>query len=172
LDCLTFGRLDGWTVGLLDGWTFGGLDCWTVGRFDGWRVGGLEGWIFGGSMKIETYRDLRVFQLAFDLANEIFELSRKFPKEEKYSLTDQILRSSRSTCANIAEAYGSRLYEKMFISKLVIALSEATETQVWLDFCKINNYIHIETYNSAHKEYGHVIAMIKTMIKNVNDWTV
>ena len=123
-------------------------------------------------MKIKTYKELRVFQIAFDLANQIFDLSKSFPNEEKYSLTDQIRRSSRSVCANIAEAYGSRLYEKMFISKLVIALSEATESQVWLDFCKTNKYIEIATHENLHKEYGHIIAMIKTMISNVDKWTV
>ena len=112
-------------------------------------------------MKIETYKELRVFQVAFDLANQIFNFSKGFPKDERYSLTDQIRRSSRSICANIAEAYGSRLYEKMFISKLVIALSEATETQVWLDFTKSNKYIEEADYEILHKEYGHIIAMIK-----------
>ena len=123
-------------------------------------------------MKIKTYRDLSVFQLAFDLANKIFKISSNFPKEEKYSLTDQIRRSSRSICANIAEAYGSRLYEKMFISKLVIALSEATETQVWLDFTDSNKYIKETDYETLHKEYGHIIAMIKNMINNVDKWKV
>jgi four helix bundle protein len=80
------------------------------------------------------FRDLKVYQLAYRLAMEIFHESKSFPPEEKYSLTDQIRRSSRSVAANIAEGYRKKRYVKMFVSKMADADGEATETQVWLDF--------------------------------------
>ena len=83
---------------------------------------------------IENYTDLRVYKLAFESAIHIFEISRKWPAEEKYSLTDQIRRSSRSVCANIAEAWRKRRYPAHFVSKLSDSDSEAAETEVWLDF--------------------------------------
>ena len=80
------------------------------------------------------FRELKVYQKAFKLAMEIFWITKSFPKEEKYSLTDQIRRASRSVSANIGEAYRKRRYEKHFISKLSVSDAENTETQVWLDF--------------------------------------
>jgi four helix bundle protein len=82
------------------------------------------------------YRDLKVYQLAYQLALEIHEITKSFPKEEKYSLTDQIRRSSRSIPTNLAEAWKKRRYEKAFISKLIDCAGEAGETEVWLDFSK------------------------------------
>jgi four helix bundle protein len=84
--------------------------------------------------KIRTHRDLVVYQKGFTASMQIFELSKKFPKEEVYSLTDQIRRFSRSVCANLTEAWRKRRYEKAFISKLSESESEAAETQVWLEF--------------------------------------
>ena len=84
--------------------------------------------------KIRSHRELNVYRLSFEAGMEIFELSRSFPKEETYSLTDQIRRSSRSVSANIAEAFRKRQYPKSFISKLNDSESEAAETQVWLDY--------------------------------------
>ena len=92
--------------------------------------------------KIENHTDLQVYQKAFEAAMKIFELSKSYPKEETYSLTDQIRRSSRSVCANLAEGWRKRRYEAMFISKLADAEGEAAETQVWLEFavkCKTLN---------------------------------
>lgn len=83
---------------------------------------------------IKTHKDLITYQMAFESAVRIYELSKSFPKEEKYSMTDQIRRSSRSVCANIAEAYRKRIYPKSFIAKLNDCISEAAETQTWLDF--------------------------------------
>ena len=91
--------------------------------------------------KISVHRDLEVYKKAFDAAMQIFDLSRSFPKEETYSLTDQIRRSSRSVCANLAEAWRKRRYEKAFISKLSDSESEAAETQVWLEFATKCGYI-------------------------------
>jgi len=83
---------------------------------------------------IRTHHDLDVYQMAFDLAMRIFEESNCFPNEERYSLTDQVRRSSRSVCANLAEAWRKRRYQASFISKLSDAEAEAAETQAWLEF--------------------------------------
>ncbi len=90
---------------------------------------------------MEGHKQLRVYQAAYKLAMEIFNESKLFPKEERYSLTDQIRRSSRSVVANIAEGFRKRRYPNMFISKLADADSEATETQVWLDFARDCGYL-------------------------------
>jgi four helix bundle protein len=87
------------------------------------------------------HRDLKVYQLAYKLAMEIFHASKAFPKEEPYSLTDQIRRSSRSVVANIADAFRKRRYPNMFVSKLADSDAEATETQVWLDFARDCGYL-------------------------------
>jgi four helix bundle protein len=89
----------------------------------------------------QGFRDLRVYQLAFKLAMEIFQESKSFPKEEKYSLTDQIRRASRSVSANIGEGYRKKRYPKMFVSKMADADGEATETQVWLEFATACGYL-------------------------------
>lgn len=86
------------------------------------------------SQKIKTHNDLEVYRQAFDAAMQIYEKSKAFPKEETFSLTDQIRRSSRSVCANLAEAWRKRRYENAFVSKLSDAESEAAETQVWIEF--------------------------------------
>src|SRR4030095_12591278 len=85
-------------------------------------------------MRILRHQDLDVYRKAFELAMRIFELSKTFPREETYSLTDQVRRSSRSVCANLAEAWRKRRYEKAFVSKLSDVESDAAETQVWLEF--------------------------------------
>lgn len=82
------------------------------------------------------FRDLKVYELAYQLAMEIFHASKSFPSEEKYSLTDQIRRASRSVAANIAEGYRKKRYPKMFVSKMADADGEVTETQVWIDFAR------------------------------------
>jgi len=92
-------------------------------------------------MKIRDHRELDVYKLAFKCAMEIFEISKSFPKEEIYSLTDQIRRSSRSVCANIGEAFRKRRYPKSFIAKLVDSEGEAAEIQVWLQFASECKYM-------------------------------
>ena len=94
--------------------------------------------------KLRGYRDLKVYQLAFSLAMEIFNFSKKFPQEERYSLTSQIRRSSRSVAANIAEGFRKRQYPSMFASKLADSDAEATETQVWVDFANRCGYLSEE----------------------------
>ena len=96
--------------------------------------------------RYKDFRDLIVYQKAFEQGCMIFKLSMSFPKEERYSLTDQIRRSSRSVCANLAEAYRKREYLKHFLLKLTDCLGENSETLVWLDFSKHHNYINENTY--------------------------
>jgi len=110
------------------------------------------------------FRDLKVYQLAYKLAMEIFQVSKRFPKEEKYSLTDQIRRSSRSIVANLAEAYRKRQYPKHFLSKLSDADSELAETIVWLDFSKDCEYITLAEYQYFIKEYEEVGRLLGGMI--------
>lgn len=95
---------------------------------------------------IKKVSDLDVFQLSYDFAMDIFTLSRNFPKEEKYSLTDQITRSSRSVTANIAEGWGRRVYENQFKKHLVYAMGSLEETKTWLQFSKDCQYINPEEY--------------------------
>ncbi|WP_317236597.1 four helix bundle protein [Flavobacterium fragile] len=101
--------------------------------------------------KIATHKDLRVYQAAFQAAMVIYQLSKSFPAEEKFSLTDQIRRSSRSVCANLAEAFRKRRYPKNFVSKLSDCESEAAETHVWLDFALACDYVTIEEYEKLYK---------------------
>lgn len=112
------------------------------------------------------HKDLKVYQLAYRLAMEIFELSKSFPKEETYSLTDQIRRSSRSITANIAEAYRKRQYPNAFIAKLSDSDAECAETQTWLDYSRDCGYISKETCERLNLEYEQVGRMIGGMIAN------
>ena len=121
-------------------------------------------------MKIKTHNNLEVYKLSFESAMEIFEKTKRFPKEERYSLTDQIRRSSRSVSSNIAEAFRKRRYEKAFISKLSDSEGEAAETQVWLDFSLRCKYIDKDIYNILFDKYDHIIAMIVNMIRNPSKW--
>ena len=105
-------------------------------------------------MDSNGHKSLRVYQLAYELAMEIFHLSKSFRIEEKYSLTDQIRRSSRSVAVNIAEGYRKRQYPKMFVSKLADSDGEAAETQSWLDFSLDCGYVNQETHESLHSRYG------------------
>ena len=110
------------------------------------------------------YRDLIVYQLSYNLALEIHEITKLFPKEEKYSLTDQNRRSSRSVPAIIAEAWKKRRYQKMFVAKIVDAAGEAGETEVWLDFSKDFGYIDEATYRERTDRYEEVNKMLNSMI--------
>jgi len=112
----------------------------------------------------QGFRDLKVYQMAFDLAMEIFEESKKFPIEEKYSLTDQIRRASRSVAANIAEGYRKKQYPKMFVSKMADADGEATETQVWLDFAHKCGYLSRLRQMELREGYEEVGRMMGGMI--------
>ena len=111
-------------------------------------------------MAYSGYKDLKVFQRAYKLAVEIFETTKTFPKEERYSLTDQIRRSSRSIPANIAEAWKKRSYPKMFVSKIIEAAGEAGETEVWLDFSLDASYISKEEHKYFMSGYSEVNRML------------
>ncbi|WP_027371223.1 four helix bundle protein [Desulfovermiculus halophilus] len=121
-------------------------------------------------MKIRSHRDLDVYQIAFKASMEIFELSKSFPKEEKYSLTDQIRRASRSVCANIAEAFRKRRYPKAFVSKLSDAEGEAAETQVWLEYSFACEYISEATYIRLFQEYDRILGKIVNMALKPESW--
>jgi four helix bundle protein len=112
------------------------------------------------------FKELLAFQKSFQLAIDIFILSKSFPKEEKYSLTDQIRRSSRSVSANIAEAYRKRRYVNHFISKLTDSDAENSETNVWLEFSLKCEYINIETYNDLNNKTIEIGRLINYMINN------
>ena len=122
--------------------------------------------------KIYSHRDLRVYQLAFIAAMDIFEFTKEFPKEEIYSMTDQIRRSSRSVAANISEAWRKRRYEKAFIAKLSDVESEAAETQVWLEFAYKCGFITEENFKKYLDDYEHIISMIIKMIANPKKWSI
>ena len=122
--------------------------------------------------KIQTHNDLEVYQRAFDAAMQIFELSKSFPKEETYSLTDQIRRSSRSVCSNLAEAWRKRRYEAAFISKLSDSESEAAETQVWLEFAVKCKYMTRDQAAALYRVYDSVIATIVGMITHPETWVI
>ena len=120
--------------------------------------------------KIRTHKDLQVYKLAFQAAVEIYHVSKSFPPEEKYSLTEQIRRSSRSVCANTAEAFRKRRYPKSFVVKLSDAEAEATETQVWLDFSLEFNYIDKEKHALLYDKYDHILSQLVIMINSPEKW--
>jgi four helix bundle protein len=122
--------------------------------------------------KIRDYHQLRVYKTAMDAAMQIFEMTKNFPTEEKFSLVDQIRRSSRSVCANIAESWRRRRYEKAFIAKLNDAESEACETQVWLEFAQRCGYISVEACTELYRDYDHIIGQIVRMIQEAHKWIV
>jgi len=113
---------------------------------------------------------LRVYKLAFTAAMEIFELSKSFPNEERYSLTDQMRRSSRSVCANIAEAWRKRRYRGSFIQRLSDSDTEAAETQTWLSFALACGYIEKDVSDDLTERYDHILAMLVKMMTNPEPW--
>ncbi len=112
------------------------------------------------------YQDLLAYKKGFEVAMEIFEVSKSFPKEETYSLTDQIRRSSRSVCANIAESYRKRVYPKHFHSKLTDSDAENSETQTWLEFAYACKYINENTFNELNEKNKEVGKLINYMLLN------
>jgi len=123
-------------------------------------------------MRIQSFRELRVYQTSMEAALEIFELSASFPAFEKYSMIDQIRRSSRSVCANLAEAWRRRRYKAAFVAKLNDSETEATETQVWLEMAFRLKYISNETYDVKNKMYERIIGQIVTMIHQPDKWII
>ncbi len=119
---------------------------------------------------VKNYTELRVYQLAFEAAMAIFELSKQWPSEEKYSLTDQIRRSSRSVCGNIAEGWRKRRYPAHFVSKLSDADTEAAETEVWLDFALKCGYLQNTDYAKLRDNYDHICRMLSKMMTTPESW--
>jgi len=125
-----------------------------------------------GKDSIRSHEDLEVYQMAFDAAMKIFELSKKFPAEERYSLTDQIRRSSRSVCANLAEAWRKRRYKAAFLAKLNECEAEAAETQTWIKFAVKCNYLDIELGREIYAIYNRVMGCLVSMINNPSVWVI
>lgn len=121
---------------------------------------------------IKSHKDLQVYQMAFDPAMKIFELSKKFPVEERYSLTDQIRRSSRSVCPNLAEAWRKRRYEAAFVAKLNDCEAESAETQTWLEFAVKCNYLDVDSGRELYATYNRVIGGLVSMINNPSVWLI
>jgi four helix bundle protein len=117
-----------------------------------------------------SFRDLKVYQAAREAARLVFEYSKSFPPEERYSLTDQIRRSSRAVKAMIAEAWGRRRYKAVFVNKLDEALGEATETQSWLDDAQDGQYVSTEKFNVLNAKYISIGQMLSRMIDRADDF--
>jgi four helix bundle protein len=118
--------------------------------------------------KINSVRDLEVYRLAFETAMELYNISKKFPPEEKYALTDQMRRSSRAVCANLSEGWRKRRYKAVFVNKLSDSSQEAAEAQTWLEFALRCGYIDNGTFDRLDEQYEHVFAMLRTMEKKAD----
>lgn len=116
--------------------------------------------------EIRHFRDLIVYQRAFEKAMEIFQLTKGFPSAEKYSLIDQIRRSSRAVCSNLAEGWRKRRYQAVFVNKLTDSMQEASETQTWLEFSLRCDYIKREKFDRLDNEYEDIIKMLNSMEMN------
>jgi len=119
---------------------------------------------------LKNHEDLAIYQLAFESAMKIFEYSKKFPVEEKYSLTDQIRRSSRSVCANLSEAWRKRRYRAAFVAKLSDCEAEAAETQVWLKFAVKCQYLEAEQGRELYQTYNQILSGLVKMINYPDSW--
>ena len=123
-------------------------------------------------LKLRTHRDLDVYRRAFTSAMQVFEVSKSFPKEETYSLTDQIRRSSRSVAANIVEAWRKRRYEAAFVAKLSDAETEAAETQTWLEFAVKCQYLPAEQGKVLYRQYDGITGTLVGMIVHRHQWII
>ena len=112
---------------------------------------------------IRHFRDLDVYRRAFDAAMKIFELTKKFPGDERFSMVDQIRRASRSVCSNIAEGWRKRRYISVFRNKMTDAMQEASETQCWLEFASACRYISEDEFQDLDTEYENIIGMLSSM---------
>lgn len=121
---------------------------------------------------IRSYKELRVYRSAMEAAMRIYELTKSFPTEERYSLTDQIRRASRSVCANIGEGWRKRRYPAHFVSKLSDSESEAEETRVWLEFSWKCGYMSRERAEEIDRQYDQIIGQLVRMIQRPHEWTI
>lgn len=122
-------------------------------------------------MGVKDHRELRVYRLAFEAAVRIYELTKSFPATERFSLTDQIRRSSRSVCANSAEGWRKRRYPNAFVSKLSDADAEAAETLVWLDFAQRFGYITDDVHKELTQCYEQICRQLAVMMAEPHKWT-
>ncbi len=125
-----------------------------------------EGECLERKKSIRHFRDLEVYRRAFDAAMQIFEVTKKFPPEERFSMVDQIRRSSRSVCANLSEGWRKRRYLAVFKNKITDSMQEASETQCWLEFCLACRYIKQDVFDKLDNEYEQLIAMLNSMEMN------
>jgi len=123
-------------------------------------------------MVVNSWKDLRVFKNAMEGCMEIFELTKGFPPDERFSLIDQIRRSSRSVCANLGEAWRARRHPAAFSAKLDIAAGEAGETQVWIEIAKRCGYISGDVAARVDGVYEHVVAQLISMSSNPEPWLI
>jgi four helix bundle protein len=126
----------------------------------------------GEKGSIRHFRELDVYQLAMKTSMILFELSKAFPLEERYSLTDQVRRSSRSVCANIAEAWRKRRYPNAFVSKLSDAEAEAAETQVWIEFSVKSGYLDPNDADKLDKQYESIQGKLIQMLSRPDQWCI
>ena len=125
----------------------------------------------GARKKLVTkHTDLEVYQVGYATAMELFRLSKKFPKEETYALTDQVRRSSRSVCSNITEAWRKRRYEGSFVCKLNDSEAEAGETQTWIQFAVGCGYLTRDEGATLYRKYDAIMGMLVNMINNAEKW--
>ena len=122
------------------------------------------------STRARSFRELNVYKKAFEAAMEIFTLSKLFPVSEKYSLIDQIRRSSRSVCTNLAEGWRKRRYKAVFVNKLTDSCQEAAETQTWLEFALKCGYISEAEFYRLDEYYEHIFAMLLTMERKADSF--
>ena len=121
--------------------------------------------------RIRTHKDLNVYKMSFEAGVEIFKITKTFPRDELFSLTDQIRRSSRSVAAVVSEAFRKRRYPKSFVAKLSDAEGEAAETQVWLDYSLEFGYIALDQYQDLFEQYNQIIGMLVNMMKAPHKWS-
>ena len=122
--------------------------------------------------RIQSFKELRVWLNAMDLAMRVFELTKSFPSEEKYSMTDQFRRSSRSVASNIAEAWRKRRYPAAFVAKLNDSEGEAAESQTWAEFARRCKYLKPVDAIELDSRYEEVLSQLVTMISRPEDWTI
>jgi four helix bundle protein len=150
-------------------WRRGTLDVKTDGKQNGKAIAQI-----GERAKkaIRNFRDLDVYQNALETGLRVYELSKKFPDSERYALTDQIRRSSRSVCANIAEAWRKRRYTAAFVSKLSDSEGEAAETQVHIEFAFRHRYIGNDEFQAIDDAYEHILGQLVRMIDHPEKWII
>jgi len=122
--------------------------------------------------RINSYKELRVYRNAMEAAMKIFEVTKAFPPEEKYSMVDQMRRSSRSICANLAEAWRKRRYKAAFVAKLNDTESKACETQVWIEFAQRCGYLEESLADELEADYDKIIGQLVTMIGDADKWLI